>query len=97
MSAQSPSRCSSTAAEHGWCLVHGLQANEKLLDEDRKVVGQLPGGDAAKDNDGLIQLLCQQTVDAGHSVLVFAAFKAVPHAITASSPDAYFQPAYAAP
>jgi hypothetical protein len=49
----------------------------KLIDKDRQVVGQLPVENTARKIDGQIRLLCQQTVDAGNSVLVFSAFKKV--------------------
>ena len=53
------------------------QVDGKLLDSEGELVGRVPAEQGQDKTDGPIRTLCQQTVDNGHSVLVFCAAKKV--------------------
>jgi len=54
-----------------------IQVDGKLLDSEGELVGRVPAEQGQDKTDGPIRTLCQQTVDNGHSVLVFCATKKV--------------------
>ncbi len=57
--------------------VNSIQVDGKLLDSEGDLVGRVPAEPGQDKLDGPIRTLCQQTVDNGHSVLVFCAAKKV--------------------
>lgn len=54
-----------------------MQVGSKLLDERQQLVRQLPAGpaDGARQDSSLLAQLCRETVQDGHSVLIFCGTK----------------------